>query len=829
MGELRLFPEVIAEIAARLDLREPNADAVQTLAAEVSQYYDVDGSEAPFECVIDSATGVGKTYILAGAMELFAAAHGVRDFAIVTPGRTILEKTRDNLTPGHPKRLLGPMSFTPVVVTAENFATPVMRSAMDDPSQVKVYLFTVQSLIKPEAKTGRRTREFQEGLGTELYGHLQSVPNLVVFADEHHTYYGPAFSKAVRDLLPWVLVGLTATPDKKTPKDQIIFRYPLAAAIADRLVKTPVIVGRKDDRKDPLTKLTDGVVLLNAKRDAVAAYANATGKPMVNPVMLVVAKDIADAEEYGAILRSPDFFGGEFADREDGNPVLVVHSKAPDEALAALAGVEDRDSPVRVIISVGMLKEGWDVRNVYVVASMRSSVSEILTEQTLGRGMRLPFGAYTGIEILDTLEVVAHERYEELLRRAGVLNEAFVDFRTRAAVRVNAQGQQVVVLETTQAQSQPLIATGVTGGAPAPTVIDDQPDPVVTTVEDRTTQVGAAALAMRQQILPRPDAPRIVIPILRMSTVESSFSLADITDATRFRRLGETLAADPEAELARTVVGARVVTGADGVKRTELVTSAAADRVVTQRTLFDRDELRSRLEEIVLASPSVPARRNERTALAPILDAFVAGLGERAPEILSAHLDRAGVRLVRLVAEEQRAYMAKPWFEEVVELREFAPTRATDRDVSADRFGAFSRSAAYGGWKRSLFPVEWFDSRTERSAANILDEADDVVCWVRLHTGEMPILWNAFGQQYNPDFIVVERDGRHWVVEIKMDKEMASPDVAGKREAAQRWANHVNADENVAATWGYVLFSESDVEMARGSWTALRSLGVQRA
>jgi type III restriction enzyme len=44
---------------------------------------------------------------------------------------------------------------------------------------------------------------------------------------------------------------------------------------------------------------------------------------------------------------------------------------------------------------------------------MRSSVSEILTEQTLVRGMRLPFGAYTGIEILDTLEVVAHERYED--------------------------------------------------------------------------------------------------------------------------------------------------------------------------------------------------------------------------------------------------------------------------------------------------------------------------------------------------------------------------------------------------------------------------------
>jgi type III restriction enzyme len=826
MADLRLYQDAIAEIAARLDLREPNAEAVQSLAAEVSQHYDVDARQPPFECVIDSATGVGKTYILAAAMELFASAYGVRDFAIVTPGRTILEKTRDNLTPGHPKSLLGPMSFTPVVVTAENFATPVMRAAMDDPTEVKVYLFTVQSLIKPEAKTGRKTREFQEGLGTELYGHLQSVADLVVFADEHHCYYGPAFSNAVRDLHPWVLVGLTATPDKKTPKDQVIFRYPLAAAIADRLVKTPVIVGRKDDRKDALTKLTDGVVLLKAKRDALAAYAQATGKSIVNPVMLIVAKDIADADEYGAILRSPDFFAGEFADREDGKPVLVVHSKAPDEALAALAMVEDPDSPVRVIISVGMLKEGWDVRNVYVIASMRSSVSEILTEQTLGRGMRLPFGAYTGIEILDTLEVVAHERYEELLRRAGVLNEAFVDFRTRAAIRLNAQGQRVVVKETIQAQSQPLIASegGAAGAVPA--VADDQPDPVVTTVEDRTSQVGAAALAIRQQILPRPEAPRIVIPILRMSTIESSFSLADITDTSRFRRLGESLAADPEGELARTVVAARVVTGPDGMKRTELVTSAAVDRVVTQQSLFDGAELRARLTDLILASPSVPARRDQRAALAPILDAFLDGLGTKGSEILSANLDRAGARLVRVVAEEQRAYMAKPWFEEVVELRDFAPIRATDRVVSSDRFGAFSRSAAYDGWNRSLFPVEWFDSRPERTAANIFDESEAVTCWVRLHTGELPILWNGFGQEYNPDFLAVEADGRHWVVEIKMDKEMTSPDVKGKREAAQRWANHVNADDRVEATWGYLLLSESDVEMSKGSWGALKAVAA---
>lgn len=819
MADLQLFEDAIAEIASRLDLREPNREAVQTLAAEVSQYYDVDGEQPPFEAVIDSATGVGKTYILTGAMELFAAAYGIRDFVIVTPGRTILDKTKDNFTPGHAKSLLGPMSFRPVVITSENFATPAMRAAIDDDSQIKIYLFTVQSLIKPESKTARKTHKFQEGLGTEFYAHLQSVKQLVVFADEHHCYFGPAFSKAVRDLNPWVLVGLTATPDKKTPEKQIIFKYPIAAAIADKLVKTPVIVGRRDDRTDPLTKLTDGLTLLSAKADAVAAYAQAHGGQPVNPVMLVVAKTIEDADEYGTILRSQDFFGGAYADA-----VLVVHSKAPDEALAELLKVEDPESPVRIIISVGMLKEGWDVRNVYVIASMRSSVSEILTEQTLGRGMRLPFGAYTGVEILDTLEVVAHERYEDLLKKAGVLNQAFVDFRTRAALRLNAQGKQVAVIETFETTSAPLVASDLDAEAPVPA--DDAAAPVVTSVQDRAAQVGSAALKMKREILPREDAPSIVIPLLRMTTVQSSFSLADITETDSFRKLGAALAADPDGELNRTLVGARVVVGPDGIKRTELVRSEAADRIRSIPSLFSLGELRDQLTDMVLASSAVPARRNQKEALQRILSAFLDGLGGKAEEALSANLDRAGARLVQLVASEQRRYMAKPSYEEVVKLEEFRPTRKTDKDVSDDRFGPFSKSVAYEGWSRSLFSVEWFDSEPERKVANMVDKADNVNCWVRLHVNELPILWNSGGQQYNPDLIVIETDSTHWVVEVKMDKEIASEDVQGKREAAKRWANHVSADDKVAVDWKYLLVSETDVSTAKGSWDALKRLGT---
>ncbi len=97
--------------------------------------------------------------------------------------------------------------------------------------------------------------------------------------------------------------------------------------------------------------------------------------------------------------------------------------------------------------------------------------------------------------------------------------------------------------------------------------------------------------------------------------------------------------------------------------------------------------------------------------------------------------------------------------------------------------------------------------------------------WVRLHTGDLPILWNSAGQQYNPDLIVIETDGTHWVVEAKMNKEVESADVQAKREAARRWANYVSADESVGAVWRYLLASEADIDEAKGSWAALKGLG----
>jgi len=806
--------QAIEAIAARLDLRAPNREALDSIAKAVAQHYEVDGGEPPFECVVDLATGVGKTYVMASAIDYFAG-EGVRNFAVITPGKTILRKTVDNFTPGHPKSLLGGMEAQPVVVTADNFATPVMRAAMDDDSEVKLFIFTVQAILKPDTETGRRTRKFQEGLGKAFYDHLHEQEDLIVFADEHHCYYGTAFSSAIRQLVPRVLIGLTATPDKRTPASQIIYRYPLARAIADQLVKTPVVVGRKDDLSDSVTKLRDGIRLLEAKARAVEVYCNVSGAVPVRPIMLVVAPSIEEADRVEEVLSDPDFAGGAYADA-----ILNINSNSPDDALDALDRVEAPSSPVRIIVSVGMLKEGWDVKSVYVIASLRPSISDILTEQTLGRGMRLPFGAYTGIEMLDTLEVLAHERYEELLKKAYVINEAFIDYRVWMSTTRRADGQEVAVREKTE-MFPPIV--GQDGSEPAVAPEPGSAVAAVTSVEARTEHVEAEVLQLSAAMAPR-EGIFLRIPKLVMQGVVSTFTLANITDRDPFKRLGERLAADADGELRRVKVSARSVTGRDGLTTTHLVTSDAVDKVSSQVPLLDQEEARRRLADLVLASDAVPARAAERSRLAPILDELLAGLGTKATPVLSTNVDRVAARVIELIHQAQKTFAPKPTYDEVVEVVDFQNVRLQRPVASGDRFGKFERQAGYEGWTKGMYPQAWFDSGTELAAANILDAAPEVAFWLRLERNDCPILWSGMKTNYNPDFIVVEKSGTHYMTEIKMEKEGSSPIVLGKAEAALRWVNHVNSDPKTGTRWAYVLVLESDVEGAKGSWSALKGL-----
>ena len=173
-------PDLVAMVSHTLDLRTPNTAALDAIAKHL------DDAEDGVELVADLATGVGKTFIAGGLLD-YLAESGVRNVVIITPGSTIQRKTVDNLTPGHPKFLRG-LRCNPLVVTLDDLERGTVAQALDDESRFKVFVFTVQSLLRPDTKDARRAHRAHETLGVALYEYLQNAEDLVVIADEHHVY-----------------------------------------------------------------------------------------------------------------------------------------------------------------------------------------------------------------------------------------------------------------------------------------------------------------------------------------------------------------------------------------------------------------------------------------------------------------------------------------------------------------------------------------------------------------------------------------------------------------------------------------------------------------
>src|SRR5438477_6659556 len=84
-----------------------------------------------------------------------------------------------------------------------------------------------------------------------------------------------------------------------------------------------------------------------------------------------------------------------------------------------LLAVESTEEPTEIVIHVNKLKEGWDVTNLYTIVPLRAASSKNLIEQSIGRGLRLPYGQRTGVAAIDRLTIIAHDRFQELLDEAG--------------------------------------------------------------------------------------------------------------------------------------------------------------------------------------------------------------------------------------------------------------------------------------------------------------------------------------------------------------------------------------------------------------------------
>ena len=404
-------------IASRLSLRPPQrrsleildriteivppkkgADIAVALAIIRSGFPTVTDFEREFPSLCFAlATGVGKTRLMGAFISYLHLAHGINNFFVMAPNLTIYNKLITDFTPNTSKYVFkGIAEFAtdaPEIITGDNYEAKA-GTLFDQLLRCKVNIFNI-SKINSEVRGGKspRIKRLSEYIGESYFEYLAGLPDLVLIMDESHRYRASAGVRAINELKPVIGLELTATPFVETarggvPFKNVILDYPLGKAMADGFVKEPAVVTRKNFNPAGMTaeaielmKLQDGVRLHEQVKVELETYARESGNVIVNPFVLVIARDITHAKHLIDLIQSDAFFEGRYKTK-----VIQVDSSRTgteeDEMVERLLKVEHTDEPTEIVIHVNMLKEGWDVTNLYTIVPLRAANARILIEQT---------------------------------------------------------------------------------------------------------------------------------------------------------------------------------------------------------------------------------------------------------------------------------------------------------------------------------------------------------------------------------------------------------------------------------------------------------------
>lgn len=406
----------------------------------VSEAYEFDTFERAFPAYTFAlATGVGKTRLMGAFVAYLYLVYNIQHFLIVAPNLTIYRKLLEDFSrSNNPKYVFKGIQeinvSTAKIITTDNYATQRAQSLFGN--QIEINIFNIQQFAQKDMTNERGITKAWETAGESYFDYLKNQDDLVVMLDEAHHYHADAALGAFDLMDPLFGLEFTATPylgTQGTGKNarqirmkNVLYSYNLGDAIRGRLVKDPWVGTEADvDFKQfdgdsietDARKLQLAAFFHERAKTALKEYALESNKSLVKPVLLVVAKDTTHSAELKALIDSDDFRGGQFKGK-----VIEINTKIrggeSDDNIEKLVSLEHPDNIVEVVIHVNMLKEGWDVTNVYTIAPIRAAATAILTEQTIGRGLRLPYGERTGVTLVDRLMIVAHEQFSKVVELA---------------------------------------------------------------------------------------------------------------------------------------------------------------------------------------------------------------------------------------------------------------------------------------------------------------------------------------------------------------------------------------------------------------------------
>lgn len=869
--------KLVNAISGRLSLRPPQRDSLDILAriteivpprkeSDIAHALSVIQSEYPsvtdFEREFPSlcfalATGVGKTRLMGAFIAYLHHAHGINNFFVMAPNLTIYNKLIADFNPASPKYVFKGLSDfainPPFIITGDDYKD-LAGNLFDLVARCKINIFNI-SKINSEVRGGKlpKIKRLAEYIGESYFDYLAGLPDLVLLMDESHRYRASAGVRAINELKPVLGLELTATPLVETPKGiipfkNVIYDYALGKAMDDGFVKEPAVVTRKDFNSKEMTsddierlKLEDGIRIHEGTKVELETYARETDNRIIKPFLLVIARDTTHAGQLQDLIKSEQFFEGRYKDK-----VIQVDSsqtgEKEDEMIARLLAVESTDEPTEIVIHVNMLKEGWDVTNLYTIVPLRAANARILVEQSIGRGLRLPYGKRTGVAAVDRLSIIAHDKFQEMIDEA---NKPHSLIRLKQIVLSDEDLKQKNVTVVSQSNlAQQLGIAPPQGATLSQNNIVAEPSPFVTTEEQKIAQITHAVIqkmARDVSLLPSVTYLQnadIQAKVLREVQAEYRPMQYEMGEIIKPPDIAAITAKAMEMVRHETIDIPRIFVVPKGVVKTGFkpfqIQFGTVKFLPPEEALWVQELRTGQSFEMSVGSGGIEDARLENHIVAGLInyddvsyDDNADLLYELAEQVIE-HLKNTGTpeeQVGKVLIYHQReiarfihAQMVEHYWEEssgydveiragFTPLKESAYSTLAGQDLLNFRISPPNKSNMtkylFGGFSKCLYSVQKFDSDPERQLAVILDR--ESIKWFRPARGQFQIFYNA-EQEYQPDF-VAETTDCIYMLEPKMRSQLDAPEVVAKKTAALLWCQRASehAKSCGGKPWIYLL------------------------
>lgn len=828
------------------------------------------------------ATGVGKTRLMGAFVAYLYLVYGVQHFMIVAPGNTIYRKLVEDFSksnnPKYVFRGIEELTSSNVkIITKENYGLSQMSQLFAN--KIEVNIFNIQQFAQKDMEKEKGITKGSEVFGLEdgkllsYFDYLSSLKDLVVLMDESHHYHADAAMTSLDRIDPMFGLEFTATPylvptttrrgAELILKRNIFYTYNLGDAIRDGYVKNPWVGTEADVDFGPwdaesvetdARKLQLAAFFHERAKVALKEYALENNRHEVKPVMLVVAKDITHASALRVLMDSDQFRGGAYKGK-----VIEVHTKTKgdeaDETIEKLISLENPDNIVEIVIHVNMLKEGWDVANIYTIAPIRSSAAQILTEQTIGRGLRLPYGERTGNKNVDRVMIVAHDnyarvveeaKYSKLIQPSNIESISTDDTKVVKEV-VEVQSVYVASIQE-QIKASPAIMQEIEAQAlkTVTTLIgNDTPEDVkATTIQNKVDEIV--------EITAKNEATRQSFAAYHQQTTPEQVINTTNEEGTLFNILSEPAKKELEniGRISRQTIEVRnipiprlMLTPHYGeliiedfeldtkkLSKFSMYTSILEQSLQgrEEKDLFGMSHMGRQETELTQVSSLGEGRSQspENTIISSLLDYPLIDYDEQKELLLK--LSKQAVlyyrsfigedNALKMMIENNFRQISKEIYDQVLAHKEYKSESYLESSIRdpkpyleqynisrtfdeksvtlESQVDRFSRDKIYTGFSKACHSMYRFDSSDEARMAYLLDRDGAVEDWLRPAPNQFEGLYwrDEVGNsqhRYEPDF-VVEFENEIVMIEVKPSGEIQNLDVQEKKKTADKYCELVS-------------------------------------